>query len=530
MRKRKRRKLVLAVVVGGIITAFIIALFSLPSGSYYFRVVRNRCDVWINRDGSIDVEYNIEFENYGRPIDVVDIGLPHPGYRLRTAKAELIDRNGTVHTLTDIRPSTYIEVGVEVHLHGAAIPDGETAKFHLRINVPDMVFPDTADDDYASVEFVPTWFAPNFVSGGTLLVVKFHFPEWVGPNEPRYHGIENPPQKMGYEGDRFTYAWMVEDAEQRPYRFGASFPKKGMRKTAEFWRYNREWLFGGRRSTSSSGSSRWSFARFLEEGGGSLLIIFIIIAVSLTATYLRRHRVKRQYISPRLAVEGVGVRKGLSPAEAAVLLELPPGKIVGIAILDLVEKGIIRIESVSPLKVELLKDEKELEPYQRRLVEALTEHDKRTARQERIKGAFILLVRRVQKKMIGYSYRETKRHYERIVDESADALASGDLKFVCWSLLTDDRDLEDALKERVEVERRRHYPFLTYDDYWWMPFRRRFIYDSESFCRDVLKVTNPRAYAVLTGPSGGGGFSGFGGCACACACAGCACACAGGGR
>ena len=48
----------------------------------------------------------------------------------------------------------------------------------------------------------------------------------------------------------------------------------------------------------------------------------------------------------------------------------------------------------------------------------------------------------------------------------------------------------------------------------------------ERFTGGVTKVTNPPPVRASSGRSGGGGYS----CACACACAGCACACAGGGR
>jgi len=522
-KSKRRRRLVLGLVVGGALLAFVLGLVFgfATSGSYCFRVKRNCSSVWIKWDGSIDVEYDIEFENFGRPIDVVDIGLPHPNYRLGTAEAEIILPDGTTHKLSDIRPSTYIEVGVEVHLHEHSIPKGESGRIHFRINVLEMVFPDTADADYASVEFIPTWFAPEFVSGGTHLVVKFHFPVGVRAGEPRYHGVGNAPQEMGYENGRFTYTWVVEDAEQRPYRFGASFPKRGMRRVAESWRYNREWLDGGSRGTSSSGGTGGDFMRYIQLY--FYLGMFALVAITTVFSYLRRKRLRRQYIPPRLAVEGVGVRKGLSPAEAAVLLELPAEKIVGIAVLDLVEKGIVRIDSVNPLKVELLKKEEELEPYQKKFVEALVKKGGRDLRQERIKGGFVLLVKSVQRKMAGYSYRETRDYYERMVD----ALAAGNLRFVCWSLLTDERDLEDAVKERVETQRRRRYPFLVYEDFWWTPFQRRLIYDSDALCKGVLKTTNPSAYAALTSSGRGGG--GFGG-GCACACAGCACACAGGGR
>jgi hypothetical protein len=51
--------------------------------------------------------------------------------------------------------------------------------------------------------------------------------------------------------------------------------------------------------------------------------------------------------------------------------------------------------------------------------------------------------------------------------------------------------------------------------------------DGAAFTSAITRVTNPPPVPARTGS---GGHSGGGGCACACACAGCACACAGGGR
>jgi len=484
-------------------------------------VPSNECDVFINNDGSIDVEYRINFLNKGKPIDIVDVGLPHPEYRLETAKAELRTSDGRAFQLTKIFPSTYIEVGVEVLLRDCEIQKGEQAEFYFRINVPDMVFKDDADPDYASVNFVPTWFAPELVTGKTHLVVKFHFPQGVSKDEPRYHGVENAPQKMGFENNRFTYTWVIEEAEQKPYKFGASFPKKFVGKTTESWRYNPKWLTGEKRSGGSSSKP--------SLGSGPIIFTFVVLlyaALSILTTYINRNKYKRQYIPPSIGIESAGARKGLKPCEAAVVLQLPPEQIIGIAILELVEEGVIRVDSISPLDIKPLRRTERLEPYQQSLVEALTANVSDKVRQLKIEGAFVALVKKVKSAMTGYSFKDTKEYYRDMVKYASEKLGSGDLKYITWGLLENEKDLEDSIRDKVVSQRRARYPFLVYDNYWWSPFHRRFLFREDSY-KNVLMSTNPRAYQALTS-TGRGGRGGFGGCACACA--GCACACAGGGR
>ncbi|MCX7704577.1 MAG: hypothetical protein N2234_10890, partial [Planctomycetota bacterium] len=337
-------------------------------GSYHFSVPLNESAVYINSDGSLDVEYRIVFKNKGKPIDIVDIGLPHPQYRLETARAELRYPDGRSFRLATIRVSTYIEVGVEVPLTGCEIPKGEQAEFYFRVNVPNMVFKDDVDSNYASVNFVPTWFAPELVSGKTHLIVRFYFPEGVKEDEARYHGADNAPQEMGFKENRFAYTWVVERAEQKPYKFGVSFPKRFVGKVDDSWRYDRKWLTGGARKGDAS-----SAGDGIKAMVSSLLVfgVWCLGIAAVVASFFHKKKLRRRYIEPTIGVEGMGERKGLRPCEAAVVLELPAEQIIGIAILELVEEGIVKINSVSPLKVEVLKDVSQLEGYRKKLVEAM---------------------------------------------------------------------------------------------------------------------------------------------------------------
>ena len=103
---------------------------------YSFSVPTLRMEVKVLPDASVLITYDIAFQtNEGaRPIDVVDIGVPHKGYRLNDITASIDGK-----PLRDIRPSTMVSPGFEVHLGESRIPPGRSGKFHVEFGMPDMV-------------------------------------------------------------------------------------------------------------------------------------------------------------------------------------------------------------------------------------------------------------------------------------------------------------------------------------------------------------------------------------------------------
>ena len=77
-------------------TIFFIGMNSVPvrAQSYDFDVDYMRADVTIKKDGSIDIEYWINFTcNSWQEIDVVDIGFPNKHYDMDSIEAFLIKDN-----------------------------------------------------------------------------------------------------------------------------------------------------------------------------------------------------------------------------------------------------------------------------------------------------------------------------------------------------------------------------------------------------------------------------------------------------
>lgn len=523
--------------------------FPVEAQDYSFVLNRNISRVYINQDASIDLEYELTFtcDPGADPIDIIDVGMPHGNYDLSSVTADL---DGM--PLSDIRESEVLRDGVEVHLGRSAIRPGRQGTLRLRAHVYDMVFPDSEDEEYASIRFSPTWYDGDAVHGDTILQTSFYFPPGVQPDEPRYH--DEPFTDALVEGDSVVYTWTIQAARpDRQYTFGASFPRRYVDRVAE---------------PPAFGSI--DFEALLGCGAFLLFGIGFIVSVIWSIRVARKRRM--EYLPPSLAVEGVEIRRGLTAPEAAVLLELPLNKVLSLIAFGLIRKNALRVVSQEPLRLERVQPAPpDLRPYEVSFLSAIGPDGRVSDR--RLREVTVELIQLVAKKMKGFSLDETRAYYRSIVDkawekvrDSADADLSDELlaETIEWTTL--DRDFERKAPE-VWVGRsfRRPIWWGNYAPYYGRPstsserggggggtisvpdvrmptlpgsefahgivsglegMANSVVGNIESFTSSVTRQTNPPPPPSRSG----GRSSGGGGCACACACAGCACACAGGGR
>jgi hypothetical protein len=519
--------------------------------NYSFNVQENRATLYINGDGTVNIVYDITFANDpgASPIDAVDIGMPNSTYDLSNVQASI---NGA--PLTRISDSPYVTPGIAVELGANAIPPGRSGTLHLETTVRDLIYQDSEDAEYASLEFAPTWFDSQFVHGPTRLEVNFHLPPGVTAEEPRYHDLEFT--EAYFEDDRVVYSWVSPNARgDTQYVFGASFPQRvlaeGVVQKAPAFNID---------FSACCSSPIWWIALF---GGGWAVMAFL--------GTLQRRRRRMEYLPPALAVEGTGVKRGLTAVEAAVLLEAPLDKVMSMILFGLVKKGIITVESEKPLKVrvtEPLPSDVKLWYYERRFLEAV--RDDGTIAEGALRDMAIDLIGDVNKKLTGFSRKETKAYYKDIAARAWQQVEAADTPEVLgkrwgegleWTMLDDD--WQDRTR-RVFHDRPVVLP------HWWWFYRpwaastgparaptprpstggtpvtlptlpgadfantvvtgvenaaNSVVGSVERFTGAITETTNP-APKSSSSSSRGGGYS----CACACACAGCACACAGGGR
>jgi len=190
--------------------------------STWFAVPELKMDITVLPDASARIVYDITFDNYGSDIDIVDIGLPHKEYDISTMSASI---NGV--SLSDIRTSEYIDIGVEIHLHAQTIPSGATGTLHFEATMPDMVYQDTTDKELASMRITPTWFDSGMVKGQGTIGVAIHLPEGIQPDEVLYQQ-EPFTTKAQYQGHAVAVWQWSEVPATQAYMVGVSFPSRVM--------------------------------------------------------------------------------------------------------------------------------------------------------------------------------------------------------------------------------------------------------------------------------------------------------------
>ncbi len=540
------------------IAALLLALcLPAPAADYFFQVNDLAAELTVRPDGQVELRYAITFtpEPGSHPVDIVDIGMPNEDYELGSARAAIAGA-----PVDDIRRSEYVKPGVEVHLGAGAIRPGESGTLEFSIRLPRLVFPDSADERFASLQFKTTWYDRKFVSGNAERIeIRFNLPPGSAPDQVKYHDFGAggyKPSEMRLEGDRVVYVWQWRgQPATMPYAAGASFPRALVAAVAETPR---------RSVLHSLLSVFFALIAFVF----SLAPVWIIVLIIVLAVRSGRRRLQR-YLPPRVGIESGGIKRGLAPAEAALLQELPLAKVLLLVIFGLLKKerlevraagaGDYRYHAASGAGTEL----QEYETDFLAAIDAENRLDK-----AKLKGMMTAMIAALEKKMAGFSRRETNAYYQSIMNKAWEQVRScpretlpeeleRSLEWLALDPQYEDK-LEPFLRDTVFL------PGRTGPWYQRFPqgapgsggsaapgrgfgqgvkgaaanlvgslqaFSGALLGDSAAFTQAVTRVSNPPPAPTYSSSGHGGGGGGHScACACACACAGCACACAGGGR
>lgn len=531
--------------------------------TYSFSLDREIVHVLWNADGSLSIDYQFFFTNdaSASPLDYVDVGVPTASFDMSSVSADV---NG--NPVYDISNSPYVSPGVAVGLGAYTIPPGQSGNVNVFIGRVERVLnPDSDDSNYASAVFSPTWFGSEFVHGPTDLTIAFHMPPGVKPEEPRWHSApagfpETPETSIDGDG-RVTYTWRNPQARgDRQYLFGASFPASyvpaGAILRPSFWErigINPEDLIG------------------FGICGGFAVIAISVIAISVSSTNKR----KLKYMPPKVAIEGHGIKRGLTAVEAALLLEQPLDKVLTMILFAVIKKGAAEVVKREPLELKLTDPLPEgLRDYETRFLEAF-KLVKTAERTRALRDTMVDLVKEVSAKLKGFSRKESQDYYREIIArawaqvEAADTPEVKSQKYeeaMEWTMM--DGDYEERTRRVF-----RQGP--VYVPVWWprydpgfprtasakpisapvsgggkslslpqlpgadfaasmvkgvQSFSSSVVGNLSDFTSRVTDKTNPVPKPTYSSSRSYRSSSGGCACACACACAGCACACAGGGR
>jgi hypothetical protein len=577
MRLRLRSFLLLLGLVLGIPSAASAADLS-------FQLEREVVGVYWNADGSQSLDYTLTFANDAGAsmIDYVDLGMPNSHFDVDTVKAD-VTVDGVTNFPVPASTSDYQGSGSGFAIHLLKpIQAGETGTLHVSVgSISQVLYKDSEDPDtYASAVFSPQFFGSKFVHGNTDLVITFHLPPGVQPQEPRYHTpSSNWPGQVEPIVDRddqgiITYTWQSSLASaSTKYTFGASFPKKYV--PADTVRTKPLIDF------SAIGAWLNNFGRWMSNYGGAAIAItcnvvpWLAIGIGIWIGAINEKKRKLHYLPPKISIEGHGIKRGLTAVEAGILQQEPLDKVLTMVLFGVVKKNAAKVTSKAPVKVEAsVPLPAGLYDYETEFLAALA-NDKPAGRRKDLQEMTINLVRSVSQKMKGFSRKETVAYYRDIMQRAWQEIEKAGTPAVRsrlyqesleWTML--DKNYEKRTEDVFSG------PFLTPS--WWGHYdpdyhpatsrttsprtstpdgrpalpgsalaasvvtgvqglSAKVLGDVKAFTSGVSDKTNPAPVLSSTGGGSGGSHSSSSGssrssCACACACAGCACACAGGGR
>ena len=588
--KFNKRAILLAL---GLLLVLLVFVPAVPTHAqtYRFSLPVYEVEAYIEEDGSVTLYYYMVFQNdpSASPIDFVDLGLPYADYNLRDIVATIDGQ-----PMPEVNDSAYV-AGAELALGNLAIQPGQQGTVIATVpGITDILFPYDQDDreDFVNFQFTPNYFGSEYDrSQNTAYRMTIVLPPAVAGEEGVYYIPRSWPgediSEASFTTDgRVYYSWFTNNANvHTEYEFGAAFPASAVPAGAIADPDDYE------QPSPPSGGSGSGLGGLFTGLLGSLPCAIPILAIIGVAVFARKSQQKQtkarklQYFPPKLAVDGKGIRRGLTAVEAGILLEEPLDKVLTMILFGLLKKEAIKVVEKEPLKVEAIQPLPEgLYAYESKFIKSFSAPTKNQQRKA-LQAMLIQLVDDISKKLKGFSPAETKAYYTDIVRRAWLAVEGAETPEIKSAQF--DHTLEWTMLDN-QFDNRTQQTFINTPVFlprWWGLYNPGFaaapsaggasglaspapstsgsggskpsfsmpnipgsdfaasiingtaavssgiIGDLTGFTSGVTNRTNP--IPISRPSSGSSGFRGGGGgssCACACACAGCACACAGGGR
>jgi hypothetical protein len=538
-----RKAFLLTVILALAITSLSVGMVSAQDRVYSFD--HEWVQIFINQDGTIDLTYNVTLTlGSGDDINFVRLGQPKGDFEVGLA----VDQYG--HRLEATEDNDGSNYRVRVNLY-QPLTAGNTIWFTVTTNVAGMIYNDTQNPGNYGMQFAPQWM-PVPINDVRVQIV---LPPNVAINE-----IKTLPDKFWnststVEG-RTAVFWQIPVIQpNEQYLLGVSFPASSL---------------PNYKPTPSSGG-------FGLETAALIVLPIIAIIVVIVVVQVAR---KSAYSSPKVSMETLGIRRGLTAVEASYLLDIKPTQIVTEILYSLLHKRAIWVESTNPaIKLRIMPayknktgtDENPLRYYEIDFLQAVKKNG--TLDEEKLAHTVMFLRDTVEQKVRGYSRRESVDYYRKIVAKAwsqveqagtANLASKAYDEQLLWILL------DPNTRSRTETVFHDH-PFQPSPLWFWYWYGSRhynphptykpnidvpaqaakppqipgaqfanniatavektssnIVTDIEKFANAILPM-QPQKASHTPASRDAECVCACAACACACACVSCACACAGGG-
>lgn len=530
--------LILTMVCIPVISYTNASMFADVNQAVTYRIDKEWATIWINEDASIELLYNITITYESNAQGWIIVGMPASGFYIDS----VTNLDGTQLTYNDLSSGSNYQI--EAYF-GRPMSPGDQDTVIIRAAVPNMVFVDEMNEGNVGMQFTPTYF-PEEVLNLRVAIVP---PEGVTEEEIK---TSEPAFFTTIDG---AIAVFWEENNLLPntqLTFGISIPETYVTLPS-----------------TDSDADLWTF----------LALILVVIGGVVTLILILRRRQKENYEKPKISIEALGPRRGLTAVEAAVVVHTNPAKVLTMILFGLLMKGLVSVIEVDPLirvsHIEQKAQDTSLPRKRYYEIDFLqTIGPKGSLNEKRLARTYLSLRDNVDKKMKGYSRVDTEKYYNSIVAKAWDQVTQASTPQLKGTVI--DQNLQWLLMdEKYSDKFRTAFPpnmlFLPRPGwawYWHSPLVPRsggtsptlptrpsgtpeyqpipaqefadsvvsgiekatnnLVRDAENFAKRLIpppksaqsaRSVRRRSSCVCACAS----------CACACACVSCACACAGGG-
>ena len=341
----------------------------------------------INDDGTIDLTYNISLTVTQGRLTAFDVGQPNRDFTIGQA----VDQYGNqLHTYSYTPDVASVDFNQQVNA-------GESIWYTITTNVGGMIYNDTTNPGNYGMQFIPQWISDTAINDVRVQIV---LPSGVQVSDVKttqnfYNGTSTVDNKLAVYWEKPFLA----PNEQFP--IGVSFPSQFLPNYTPT-------------ATPTSG------------GGFDTFIIIIAVVAVLAAIFVFIfiiYRVsKSSYSAPKVSMETLGVKRGLTAVEASYLLDMKPPQIVTEILYSLLQKRAVWAEQTKPsLKFKVLPPyenktgtkDNPLRYYEIDFLNSLKADG--TLDEEKLAKAIMFLRDTTEEKLKGYSRKDTIDYYRKIV-------------------------------------------------------------------------------------------------------------------
>jgi hypothetical protein len=268
--------------------------------------------ILINQDGTIDLTYNITLTVTSGIIHGFYVGQPKNDF----TSGQAVDQYGNQLGVSDLSSGDNYRVDVTLN---QPLTAGNSVWFKVTTNVAGIISNDTTNPSNFGMQFIPQWTdVPINDVRVQIVLPPGVVQDDVKTTQNFYNSISN------VDGSLAVYWEKPVLFANEQFLVGVSFPAKFLPN------YN-------------PGSGGFNIGSL-----GTLIgIIGLLIAVLVFTLIILKLR-KSVYTSPKVSMETLGAKRGLTAVEASYLLDLKPSQIVTEILYSLLQKRAVWAQESKP--------------------------------------------------------------------------------------------------------------------------------------------------------------------------------------